>query len=459
MKMRKILRKAGTVPARSLSLASLGTVPGFRLGELGMVTRRGFMAAVAAGVALGVGAEESAAVRVGIVGVGNRGSGLLHTLLELEGVTVCAVCDVVAERAAAAQAAVEAKGGARPEAYTGGEMDYERMLARGDLDAVIVATPWDSHARIAVAAMKAGVRPGVEVPAALTVDECWELVRASRDTGVPCMMLENVCYFQNALTILRMVREGLFGEMLCCEGGYQHDCRFLLADDAGNLTWRGRFLAEKNGNQYPTHPIGPIAQWLDIGRGDRFTHITSVSTAARGINAWMKNKFGAEHPLATRAWAQGDVNTTILRTAKGRTVTLYFDLTTHRPYDLVFRAQGVNGLVIAAHDKACIENVTPGEDWAPFEPLLERYPHPTWERLQARAQASGGHGGADYITLHEFVDAVRRKAEPPQDVFDAAVWSAVVPLTMASVAEGGRMLEFPDFTEGAWERRAPLPIA
>lgn len=429
-----------------------------------VVTRRGFMAATAAAAMGAAMAAESPSaaegvVRVGIVGVGNRGTALLNTLLQLEGVAIPAVCDVVAERAAAAQAAVEAKGGARPQAYTDGETDYARMLARGDLDAVLVATPWDSHARIAVAVMRAGVTPGVEVPAALTVEDCWDLVRVSRETGKPCMMLENVCYFQNALTILRMVREGLFGEMLCCEGGYQHDCRFLLADDAGNLTWRGRFMAEKNGNQYPTHPIGPIAQWLDIGRGDRFTHIASVSTASRGINAWMKGKFGAEHPLATRPYAQGDVNTTILRTAKGRTVTLYFDLTTHRPYDLVFRAQGLNGLVIAAHDKACIENVTPGEDWAPFEPLMERYPHPLWKRMETRALESGGHGGADYITLHEFVDAVRRKTEPPQDVYDAAVWSAVVPLSMASVAEGGRMLEFPDFTEGAWERRGPLPIA
>jgi predicted dehydrogenase len=408
------------------------------------LTRRGFMAAAGASVLAASAGGAADVVRIGMVGVGNRGSFLLQTLLQLEGVQVRAVCDVDERRALAARD-IAAKAGGSPEMYTNGDHDYERLAARDDVDVVVIATPWDSHASIAIAAMRAGKAVGVEVPAAITLDECRELVRVSRETGRPCMMLENVCYFEEALAILRMARENLFGELLHCEAGYQHDCRSLTADDAGRLTWRGRFMAERNGNQYPTHPIGPIAQWLGINRGDRFTQISSVSTASRGMRKYMAEKFGPEHELARREYAQGDVNTTILRTAKGRTVVLYYDLSTHRPYDLIFRVQGTDGICIAAHDKQ-------GEEWAAFQPLMKQYAHPTWVRHEQRAKESGGHGGADYITLYEFVQALKKGTPMPQDVGDAATWSAIVPLSIQSVAEGGRWLDFPDFTDGEWEK-------
>ena len=398
-------------------------------------------------------------VRVGVVGVGRRGTHLLDLLLGLPGVDVPAVCDIVESRAAQAQDKVEQVRGVRPEAYTKNERDYMSLVARDDLDAVVSATNWRWHASVMVAAMRAGKFGGTEVPAATTLDECWDLVRTSEQTGMPCMMLENVCYFQNVLTLLRMVREGVFGELLHAEAGYQHDCRFLAFTDDGELTWRGENCATRDGNLYPTHPIGPVAQWLNINRGDRFTRLVSMSTKSRGLGIYAGNKFGADHPLATREYALGDVNTCLLETANGCTVTLYFDLSTPRPYDLILRLQGTKGIHFGSLDAVYLDGVSPEKDkYEPFAPYLDRYPHPLWTELETRAKETGGHGGADYITLYEFVKAVRNKTAPPQDVYDAATWSAVVPLSIQSVANQSTTLDFPDFTNGQWKSRAPLPI-
>jgi len=412
----------------------------------------GATAALAGGTAA---AQEMKPVRVGVVGVGSRGTHLLQILAGMPKVEVPAVCDIIEAHAARAQQAVQDATGARPEAYTRGERDFERLCEREDLDAVITATPWEWHTPVCVAAMRAGKYAGTEVPAAGTVEECWDLVRTSKETGVPCMMLENVCYFQNVLTLLRMVREGVLGDMLHCQGGYQHDCRFLLFNTDGTLTWRGRHAAAMNGNLYPTHPIGPIAWWLDINRGDRFTQLSSVSTPAKGMRNYAAEHFGPDHAAAQRDYALGDVNTTFLETAKGRTVVLYFDMCTPRPYDLIFRVQGTKGLFMGTLDQIYIEGVSPQKDqYEPFAPYLEKYAHPLWEELEQEAKAHGGHGGADYITLHQFVRAVRNGTQTPQDVYDAAAWSVVFPLSVQSVAQGGAMLEFPDFTGGQWQKRS-----
>jgi predicted dehydrogenase len=397
-------------------------------------------------------------VRVGIVGVGNRGTALLAALLQIPYVDVLAVGDLVPDRAANAQATVEKARGNRPDVYTNGERDYERLVARDDLDAVVCATYWEWHTPVCVAAMRAGKYAASEVPVALTLEECHELVRVSEETGVPCMMLENVCYFREALTLLRMVRENVFGELLHAEAGYQHDCRFLMFTDSGELTWRGKHAENLNGNLYPTHPIGPIAQWFNINRGDRFTRITSRSTKSRGLNNYAANKFGPDHPLAKKTYALGDINTTLLETANGLTVVLYFDLCTPRPYDLILRLNGTKGMHIGSSRQICIEGMSPKADaFESFDPYLEKYAHPLWTGLEAEASKNGGHGGSDYITVYEFVKAVKNRGVPPQDVYDAAVWSAIVPLSVQSVAEG-KTLDFPDFTSGQWSSRPPIPI-
>jgi len=417
------------------------------------------MAAAVTGLGAAAVAEEIKPVRVGLAGVGNRGTALLNTLLSLPGVSVPAVCDVDGAAATRAQDLVEKACGKRPEAYTAGDRDWERLCVRDDLDAVMTATPWEWHTPIMLAAMRAGKYGATEVPAALTLEECWDLVGTSEETGKPCMMLENVNYFENVLAVMRMVREGVLGDMLHFEAGYQHECRSYYFTEKGEVTWRGRHLAEKNGNLYPTHPIGPIAWWGNVNRGDRFVTLSSVSTKSRGLKSYATEKFGADHPLAKRDYAMGDVNTTLLRTRNGLTVTLYFDMCTPRPYDLIFRVQGTNGLLMVGNDKAYIDKVSPQEHaWEPFAPYVKKYAHPLWTDLETEAVKNGGHGGGDYIVVQQFVQAVRRGVQTPQDVYDAATWSAIVPLTMDSVAKGGTQVEFPDFTKGKWETNPPIPV-
>lgn len=428
------------------------------------MSRRTFIeSSLAAGAAVamasvGAVAEPKETVRIGVVGVGNRGTFLTRTLLSLPTVTINAVCDIVPDRATQAQDIVEQARGNRPEAYTKDELDWQNLCARDDLDAVVCATTWEWHTPVMVGAMKAGKYGATEVPACMTLDECWQLVRTSEETGMPCMMLENVCYFQNVLALLRMVREGVFGDMLHCEAGYQHDCRFLSFDDGGALTWRGEYAARLNGNLYPTHPIGPVAQWLGINRGDRFTQLVSMSSAAKGINVRAAEKLGQDHELAKRVFAQGDVNTTLLKTANGCTVTLYYDVHTPRPYDLIFRVQGTQGIYLGTLESIHLAGVTAEGKWDPFAPYLEKYAHPLWARLEAEAVKNGGHGGCDYITLHQFVEAARNGTQTPQDVYDAATWSAIVPLSCDSVAKNSAPVEFPDFTGGKWKTNPPLAI-
>jgi hypothetical protein len=437
------------------------------MGSTTDMERRAFLqASVAAGAALAMSPALAQAepdrqtVRLGVIGVGGRGTGLLQTALELPGVEVRAVGDVVRAKTEQAQQIVEKKTGARPEAYWQDELAWKNLVARDDLDAVLIATPWEWHARMAVGAMQAGKIPGVEVPAAITLDECWDLVNVSERTGKPCMMLENVCYFQNVLTLLRLVRDGAFGELLHCEAGYQHDCRFLLFDAQGGLTWRGRHTAERNGNLYPTHPLGPIGQWLNINRGNCFTQLVSMSTGARGMRDYAARKLGADHPAARRDYAQGDVNTSLLKTANGQTVTLYFDLLTHRPYDLIFRVQGTEGIYLGTLNQVCLRTKeSEAEQWTPFDPYLTSHAHPLWQATAEAALKNGGHGGSDYVMLHDFIRAVRGRGPLPQDVYDAATWSAVFPLSCASVAASSQPVEFPDFTRGKWKTTPPLPLA
>lgn len=427
------------------------------------VSRRTFMqSSLAAGAAIGMssmaGAEEPLApVRIGIVGVGSRGTFLLKTLLSIPGVEINAVADIDETHAKRAAQMVHEASGRSPALYVTGERDYENLVTRDDLDAVITATPWEWHTPVMVAAMQAGKYGGTEVPAALTVEECWQLVKTSEATGVPCMMLENVCYFQNVLTILRMVREGVFGELLHCEAGYQHDTRYIKLDAQGQLTWRAHHALARNGNQYPTHPIGPVAWYLDINRGDRFDTLVSMSSPAKGIQNYIAGKLGSDHALAQTNFAQGDVNTSLIRTARGRTITLYYDCATPRPYDLILRVQGTQGIYMGTTDGIYLEGVSPQEHaYEPFAPYQEKFPHPLWARLEAEAVKNGGHGGGDYITMWEFVQAVREKRQPQQDVYDAAAWSVIVPLSVESVAKGSAPVKFPDFTNGAWETRAPI---
>jgi len=428
--------------------------------------RRTFMktaGAVSAAAAVGLdarraGADSDRPVRIGVVGVGSRGTNLTKILLDIEGVEIPAICDINPEHLARAQKIVAEAGRKKPDGYSRGPWDFKRMCERDDLDAVLTATPWEWHTPVAVAAMEAGKYAATEVPAAVTVDECWELVETSEKTRMPCMMLENVNYFRNVMMVLNMVRQGLLGELLHCEAGYQHDVRFVKFDENGNLRWRGKHSVTRNGNLYPTHPIGPIAWWLNINRGNRFTYLVSMSSQSRGLNLEIEKKFGPDHPNAKLKYALGDINVTLIKTHNGPTVTLYHDTQSPRPYDLIFRVQGTEGIYSGTLNKIYIEGRSPKKhQWEDIDEYEKEFEHPMWKTLGPVAK-NYGHGGGDYIELHQFVKAVRNRTQTPEDVYDAATWSVISPLSEKSVANKSAAVDFPDFTRGKWMTNPPVGI-
>ena len=414
--------------------------------------------------AVGSARGDGKVVRVGIVGAGNRGFGHVRTLLDVPGVEIAAVCDLDQERVTRSQDFVEQAGRRRPDGYAGDADAYRRLVDRDDLDAVLATGAWESHAPVCVAAMRAGKYAAVEVPAALTVEECWELVETSEQTGKPCMLLENVCYYRNVLLLLNLIRHGLLGELIHAAGGYFHDVRGGKIGPTGEVRWRGMHSVRRNANLYPTHPIGPIAWWLDINRGDRFTYLVSMSSKSRGINHYVAERFGAEHPNATREYALGDVNTTLIRTARGLTVTLTHDTQLPRPYDLGLTVQGTEGLYSGTLDKIYIEGRSPRTGprqrtpvWEDLTDYYREYEHPIWQTLGNTAKQYP-HGPADYIELEQFIQAVRSQTQTPIDVYDTATWSVITALTEQSVASKSGAVDFPDFTRGKWEAERPLAV-
>ncbi|MGI6416432.1 MAG: Gfo/Idh/MocA family protein [Thermoguttaceae bacterium] len=414
--------------------------------------RRGFMksgaAAAAAWAAAGrpsFAAEASQAkaqpmerVRVGLVGVGSRGTWLLSLLLGVEGVEVRAVCDIIPERVAKAQEKVAAAGQAKPNGYSRGETDFQRLCETEALDLVVNATrPWKWHVPISVAAMQAGKHAATEVPAAETIEGCWQLVETAEKTQKYCVMLENCCYFREVMLVHNMLRKGLFGELRHCEAGYQHyGARARPAAAA-----RPREDKVRTANSYPTHPIGPVAQWMDINRGNRFDYLVSMSADATGGNR------------------NADINTSLIRTARGQTITLYFDTKLPRPYDLIYRVQGTRGIAMATTDRIYIEGRSPKSDtWEPMEAYYKEFEHPLWKELGEKAKSGGGHGGGDWLEIHRLIQALRTGAAPDMDVYDAATWSCITELSEKSVADRSRSMDFPDFTRGRWETAPPLGI-
>ena len=436
------------------------------------LSRRRFIAdAAAASVALSLtgvsgslfGRPEDKPVRLGFVGVGNRGTGLLRHIMAFKGVEIPALCDINEARLARAQKVVEEGLGKRPEGYFNGPEDYKRLCERDDLDAVATATPWELHTPVMLAAMENGKYGATEVPAAVTLDECWQLVETSEKTGMPCMMLENVCYYRKVMLILNMIQQGIFGELLHCEAGYQHDVRYLKGVEGkighgGELLWRGRHSITRNGNLYPTHPIGPVAWWLGINRGDRFSHLVSMSSKSRGMNYRIAKMFGENHPNAQIKYALGDINTTLIRTENGVTVTLYHDTQSPRPYDLIFRVQGTEGIYSGTLDKFYFEDRSPEEHtWEDPEGYSREFDHPLWKKMGKTAQ-NFGHKGGDYLEWYQFFHAVRNKLQTPIDAADAATWSVISPLSEQSVAGRSAAVDFPDFTRGMWRIKKPVEI-
>lgn len=413
--------------------------------------------AAASFVSASANAQAQPGVRVGVIGTGNRGKSLLGVLMHSPGVTVPAICDIDTKAAEAAQKIVTDAGQASPEAYTRDEHVYQELVARDDLDAVIIATPWNWHTPMAVDAMKAGKYVGVEVPAALTLEECWALVNTHEETKVPCMMLENWSFRRDNLAVLNMIRQGVLGEIVHCHCAHSHDCiDHWFFDPQGNMRWGGEFLVKRNCDQYPTHSQGPVLSWLDINCGDAYATITSMASDSKGINAYFARKFGPDHPNAKRTYKQGDIVTSMVRTHQGKTLVINYDMQLPRPYDNRWMVQGTLGIYNEQRNSVYVEGRSPKyHDWESFDPYQKEFDHPWWKALEAEA-GEAGHGGTDYLELKMFLQAVREKTQTPIDVYDSATMSSIVALSEESIAKGSMPVECPDFTRGNWKTRKPV---
>ena len=426
------------------------------------ISRRKFIETGAAslGMALAGNASGQAAsdaqktVRVAVVGTGKRGTGLLGTMLTMTGLSFPALCDINAENLARAQELVVKAGHPKPEGYTGSDHAYEKLMARGDLDAVIIATYWQWHTPMAVSAMKNGKYAGVEVPAAITLEQCWDLVNTHERTGVPCMMLENWSFRRDNLAVLNMIRQGLFGDIVHCHCAHSHDCiDHWFFDPQGNMTWGGEFLVKRNCDQYPTHSLGPVLSWMDINCGDAFDSLTSTASASKSINAYFARKFGPEHPNAKRTYKQGDIVTSVVRTKKGKSIVINYDMQLPRPYDNRWMIQGSLGLYDEDRSVVYITGKSPQyHQWEPFAPYQERHDHAWWKDMMGSPEEMG-HGGTDFLELKLFLAAVRNRTQTPIDVYDSVTMSSVVALSEQSIAKGSAPVKCPDFTRGKWETR------
>jgi predicted dehydrogenase len=335
------------------------------------------------------------------------------------------------------------------------------LIERDDLDAVIITTPWQVHAEMSVSAMKHGKYVGVEVPCALTVDECWQLVDTSEQTGKPCMMLENWSFRRDNLAVLNMIRAGLFGQIVHCHCSHSHNCIDWYMDEQGYPRWGGKHLLERCADHYPTHSLGPVLSWMDINCGDRFETVVAMASNQWGITDQLTRRFGQDHPPANYDWKQGDVITTMVRTAKGKTVVINMDMQLPRPYDNRWLIQGTRGLYDEAHDSVYLAGLQgdrhPEEKWEPFPPYQTQYDHAWWRGKDSPGGKFGleGHGGVDPLQLQLFYDAVRNQTPPAIDVYDSVVMSVIVPLSQWSIASGSQPVECPDFTRGKWEANKP----
>ncbi len=414
-------------------------------------------------------------LRLGMIGTGMRGQVLLRELLRRDDVEVAALCDIEPIMLKRALEMADKAGKPAPKTY-GEDQDvhaYRRLLQQRGLDAVIIATPWEWHAPMAIDAMEAKIPVGCEVVAGVTLQDHWNVLEAQQRTGTPYMLLENVCYRRDVMAALQMVRVGLFGELAHLQAGYQHDLRGVKFNsgnpdqpyDSGvefgpkawsEARWRTEHSVRRNGELYPSHGIGPCAMYTGINRGNRFTHLNSFATKARGLHDYTVAKSGGTtHPSTQVKFKLGDIVTTTLACENGETILLQHDTSLPRPYSLGFRVQGTHGLWMDLNQSIHIEGRSPPHKWEPFQAYQDQYDHPLW-RKYAESAAGAGHGGMDYFVIHAFVEAVKAEAPMPIDIYDAVAWSAITPLSEQSIAEGFKTLEFPDFTKGLWRSRKPI---
>ena len=402
----------------------------------------------------GVAFEPRDKVRLGFIGIGGRGSSLIDNFSAVPQVEIVALCDVVKEKVAKAQDKLQKAGKPRPAAYDAGDFAFEDLVRRDDIDMVVIATPWIWHVRMAVAAMKAGKHAAVEVPAARTLDECWQLVNTSESTRRHCVILENCCYGYNEMLVLNLVRAGVLGELLHGAGAYDHDLREILFSDNGEGLWRRAEHFNRDGNLYPTHGLGPVAHYMDINRGDRFDYLISMSTISASLQSYRKEHLKADDPRQKEIYKCGDLNVSLIRTVKGRVIRLEHNVSCPQPYDRINLIAGTKGIFRDYPARIYVDG-SPKEEFGPIDPYKDQFEHKDWKTSGELARQLGGHGGMDFVMAFRLMQCVREGLPPDIDVYDAAAWSAPGPLSEASVERAGAPMQFPDFTRGKWQTAKP----
>jgi predicted dehydrogenase len=399
-------------------------------------------------------------VRIGFIGLGMRGPGAVSRINHLEGVAINALCDLRPEKVAAAQK-ILAPSTHKPATYSGQADAWKQLVDRDDIDLVYIATPWHLHTPMAVYAMERGKHVAVEVPAATTLEECWQLVETSERTRRHCMMLENCCYDFFELLTLNMARQGFFGDIIHGEGAYLHNLVDLNFSKNGYQDmWRLK-QNYRNGSLYPTHGLGPICQIMNINRGDQMDYLVSVSSddftmAAHARQLAAQDSF--YQPFTTKPF-RGNLNTTTVRTKKGRTIMIQHDVSSPRPYSRIHLVSGTKATASKWPSPARI--ATSHEKWLPeaeLKNLEEKYKPELTGKLGEMAKQIGGHGGMDFLMDWRLIDCLRNGLPLDQDVYDAALWSAMAPLSEWSVANRSTSIDVPDFTGGAWARNTPVDI-
>jgi len=406
-------------------------------------------------------------VRVGIIGL-NRGLAHLDACLGIEFCEITAVCDLRDDRAQHAAAQCVKAGANSPAIYSGSEHIWEKMVQRDDLDVVYIATPWAWHVPMAQGAMLHGKHAFVEVPAAVTVEDCWTLVDASEKTRRHCVLLENCCYGENELFVLNLAREGVFGDLTHAECAYLHDLREVLFSLGAEGDWRRDYHWKYNGNLYPTHGLGPVAQYLGVGRGDQFQCLVSMSSPEKSLTLYRdaRKPNGGIH--AREKYLCGDMNTSIIKTVMGRTIMIQHDVVSPRPYSRINALYGTGGTFMDYPPRLALDD--PGkyglkaedsESWledGDMKIMRDKFTHPLWRKLQERARGSG-HDGMDFVINWNNLNRLHEGRTPDSVVYDAAAWSSVIELSSISVAAGGAPVSVPDFGRGLWRTLQPLGIA
>jgi hypothetical protein len=417
------------------------------------------------------GKDASGRIRTGIIGVGLRGQHHLDLLLRRNDTEVVAVCDIDNRMLNMANEVFIKRNKKPAQVFTGDPYAWKKLVQLKDLDAVIIATPWEWHKEMIIGSLEAGIKYiGTEVMLGITLEDHWDVVKAAERHAGHVMMLENVCYRRDVMAVLNMVRQGIFGELIHLQGGYQHDLREVKFNDGrsayGNgcefnekgfseAGWRTRHSVHRNGDLYPTHGIGPVAHCININRGNRFLNISSFSTKARGLHNHIVKQCGADHPNAKIHFKLGDVITTNISCANGETILLQHDTNLPRPYSLGFRVQGTEGIWMDINRSLYIEGKSKPHQWDDQKEWLEKYDHPLWKKYSKDAEGAG-HGGMDFFVINAFIESAKRRIAPPMDVYDAAAWSAITPLSEKSIELGNETIEFPDFTNGRWMYRKPV---